>query len=59
VEILLAKNSNGNSRHQTAMEKMKRSTARILTTFVGSLARPAGLIETLKAKENGQSCDRQ
>ena len=40
-------------------EKMKRSTERILTTFVGSLARPADLIETLKAKENGQSYDRQ
>jgi len=34
---------------------MKRSTERILTTFVGSLARPADLIETLKAKESGQS----
>jgi 5-methyltetrahydropteroyltriglutamate--homocysteine methyltransferase len=38
---------------------MKRSTHRILTTFVGSLARPADLIETLKAKESGQSYDRQ
>lgn len=34
---------------------MTRSTERILTTFVGSLARPADLIETLKAKESGQS----
>jgi 5-methyltetrahydropteroyltriglutamate--homocysteine methyltransferase len=38
---------------------MKRSTDRILTTFVGSLARPADLIETLKAKESGPSYDRQ
>jgi 5-methyltetrahydropteroyltriglutamate--homocysteine methyltransferase len=34
---------------------MTRSTERFLTTFVGSLARPADLIETLKAKESGQS----
>ena len=33
---------------------MKRSTERILTTFVGSLARPVDLIEMLKAKESGQ-----
>jgi 5-methyltetrahydropteroyltriglutamate--homocysteine methyltransferase len=38
---------------------MKRSTERILTTFVGSLARPADLIETLKAKEGGPSYDRR
>ncbi|HEY2991143.1 MAG TPA: cobalamin-independent methionine synthase II family protein [Candidatus Binatia bacterium] len=38
---------------------MKRSTERILTTFVGSLARPADLIETLQAKEDGRSYDRQ
>ena len=37
---------------------MKRSTDRILTTFVGSLARPADLIETLAAKESGQAYDR-
>jgi 5-methyltetrahydropteroyltriglutamate--homocysteine methyltransferase len=37
---------------------MKRSTERILTTFVGSLARPTDLIETLKTKESGQSYDR-
>lgn len=34
---------------------MTRSTERFLTTFVGSLARPADLIETLKAKESDQS----
>jgi len=33
---------------------MKHSTDRILTTFVGSLARPVGLIEMLKAKDSGQ-----
>jgi 5-methyltetrahydropteroyltriglutamate--homocysteine methyltransferase len=40
-------------------EKMKRSTERILTTFVGSLARPAELIEMLKAREAGQVYDSQ
>jgi methionine synthase II (cobalamin-independent) len=34
---------------------MTRSTERFLTTFVGSLARAPDLIETLKAKESGQS----
>ena len=33
---------------------MKRSTERILTTFVGSLPRPADLIEFLASKETGQ-----
>jgi 5-methyltetrahydropteroyltriglutamate--homocysteine methyltransferase len=37
---------------------MKRSTERILSTFVGSLARPAELIETMKAKESGRPYDR-
>jgi 5-methyltetrahydropteroyltriglutamate--homocysteine methyltransferase len=36
---------------------MKRSTERILTTFVGSLARPADLIALMKAKESGQPYD--
>ena len=36
---------------------MKRSTERILTTFVGSMARPADLIALMKAKENGQPYD--
>jgi 5-methyltetrahydropteroyltriglutamate--homocysteine methyltransferase len=36
---------------------MKRSTERILTTFVGSLARPADLLEIMKAKEAGQPHD--
>ena len=36
---------------------MKRSTERILTTFVGSLARPADLIALMKAKETGQPYD--
>jgi 5-methyltetrahydropteroyltriglutamate--homocysteine methyltransferase len=38
---------------------MKRSTERILTTFVASLARPADLIEMMQAKESGQSYDRE
>src|SRR5262245_26812175 len=38
---------------------MKRSTERILTTFVGSLARPADLLEMMKAKESGQLYDHE
>ena len=38
---------------------MQRSTERILTTFVGSLARPADLIELMKAKETGQPYDHE
>ena len=33
---------------------MKRSTSRILTTHAGSLARPADLLEIVRAKEAGQ-----
>lgn len=36
---------------------MKRSTNRFLTTHVGSLARPAGLLEIMFAKERGQQYD--
>jgi 5-methyltetrahydropteroyltriglutamate--homocysteine methyltransferase len=36
---------------------MKRSTERILTTFCGSLARPADLLDIMKAKESGQPYD--
>ncbi len=36
---------------------MKRSTDRILTTHVGSLARPAGQLKLLFAKERGESFD--
>jgi 5-methyltetrahydropteroyltriglutamate--homocysteine methyltransferase len=38
---------------------MKRSTERILTTFVGSLARPADLIDLMRAKESGQPYDQE
>ena len=38
---------------------MKRSTDRILTTHVGSLARPDDLVEVLRAKDRGQSYDRE
>jgi 5-methyltetrahydropteroyltriglutamate--homocysteine methyltransferase len=38
---------------------MKRSTERILTTFVGSLARPADLIDLMKAKETSQLYDHE
>ena len=38
---------------------MKRSTERILTTFVGSLARPADLLQMMQAKESGQPYDHQ
>src|SRR5262245_45965822 len=37
---------------------MKRSTDRILTTHVGSLARPDALIPLLRQKERGQAYDR-
>jgi 5-methyltetrahydropteroyltriglutamate--homocysteine methyltransferase len=37
---------------------MKRSTERILTTHVGSLARPDALIPFLRSKERGQPYDR-
>jgi 5-methyltetrahydropteroyltriglutamate--homocysteine methyltransferase len=37
---------------------MKRSTERILTTHVGSLARPEALVPLLKAKDRGQAYDR-
>jgi 5-methyltetrahydropteroyltriglutamate--homocysteine methyltransferase len=36
---------------------MKRSTDRILTTHTGSLPRPADLVDTLRARENGQPYD--
>ena len=38
---------------------MKRSTDRILTTHVGSLARPEALIPLLRAKDRGQPYDRE
>jgi 5-methyltetrahydropteroyltriglutamate--homocysteine methyltransferase len=38
---------------------MKQSTDRILTTHVGSLVRPPGLVELIRAKENGQPYDQQ
>ncbi len=38
---------------------MKRSSDRILTTHVGSLARPDGLLEMLWARERGESVDRE
>jgi 5-methyltetrahydropteroyltriglutamate--homocysteine methyltransferase len=36
---------------------MKHSTDRILTTHVGSLARPTELLETMREKENGRPYD--
>jgi 5-methyltetrahydropteroyltriglutamate--homocysteine methyltransferase len=38
---------------------MKRSTDRILTTHVGSLVRPPGLVELMRAKDSGQAHDRE
>jgi 5-methyltetrahydropteroyltriglutamate--homocysteine methyltransferase len=38
---------------------VQRSTNRILTTHTGSIARPADLIELMRAKENGQPYDRE
>src|SRR5262245_7238104 len=37
---------------------MKRSTQRILTTHVGSLARPDALVPLLQSKDRGQPYDR-
>ena len=34
---------------------MKNSSSRILTTHIGSLARPPEILEILRAKEGGQS----
>lgn len=36
---------------------MQQSTDRILTTFAGSLARPADLLEMMQARESGQPYD--
>jgi 5-methyltetrahydropteroyltriglutamate--homocysteine methyltransferase len=36
---------------------MKRSADRILTTHVGSLVRPPGLVEIMRAKDSGQAYD--
>src|SRR5215469_2024972 len=36
---------------------MQRSSERILTTHVGSLPRPADLLEMLQAREEGRPCD--
>jgi 5-methyltetrahydropteroyltriglutamate--homocysteine methyltransferase len=36
---------------------MKQSTDRIITTHVGSLARPVPLLDVMKAKENGEPYD--
>lgn len=38
---------------------MKRSTERILTTHVGSLARPAGLLDVMREREHGRPYDRE
>ena len=38
---------------------MKRSIERILTTHVGSLVRPLGLVELMRAKESGQAFDQE
>src|ERR1700719_743920 len=38
---------------------MKRSTSRILTTHVGSLIRPARLLEFVRARKSGEAVDKQ
>jgi 5-methyltetrahydropteroyltriglutamate--homocysteine methyltransferase len=38
---------------------MKRSTSRILTTHVGSLVRPARLLEFARARKSGEAVDKQ
>jgi 5-methyltetrahydropteroyltriglutamate--homocysteine methyltransferase len=42
---------------ETSENPMKRSSDRILTTHVGSLPRPADLLEAVQAKEQGKSID--
>ena len=36
---------------------MQRSTDRVLTTHVGSLARPEALLDTMREKEHGRPYD--
>src|SRR5919197_2607302 len=38
---------------------MQRSTQRMLTTHVGSLARPTALLEVMREKEHGRPYDRE
>jgi 5-methyltetrahydropteroyltriglutamate--homocysteine methyltransferase len=38
---------------------MKRSANRILTTHIGSLVRPPGLVELMRAKDSGQAYDQE
>jgi methionine synthase II (cobalamin-independent) len=38
---------------------MKRSTERILTTHVGSLTRPAEIVDAMRARVNNESYDRE
>src|SRR6266571_2664802 len=38
---------------------MKRSTQRILTTYVGSLARPKDLLDLMRAKVDGEAYDEE
>src|SRR5204862_7670956 len=38
---------------------MKRSTERMLTTHVGSLARPTDLLDTMKEREHGRPYDHE
>src|ERR1700675_3422551 len=38
---------------------MKRSTGRILTTHVGSLIRPAPLLDFARARKSGEAVDKQ
>jgi 5-methyltetrahydropteroyltriglutamate--homocysteine methyltransferase len=42
---------------ETSENPMKRSSDRILTTHVGSLPRPADLLEAMQAKEQGKPVD--
>ena len=47
------------SRNPHRDNPMKRSTDRILTTHVGSLPRPADLLDMMQAKEQGQQVDEE
>jgi 5-methyltetrahydropteroyltriglutamate--homocysteine methyltransferase len=45
--------------NQKAISDMKRSTDRIITTHVGSLARPVELLDLMKEKENDRPYDKE
>ena len=57
LEVLLFYLSAVVSDNEAIGRDMKQSTERFLTTHVGSLARPPGLLELMFARERGQDYD--